>query len=113
MAFYIKPFLPEAAGRYANHADIRAYAGQATIRVYPSQVGPMRSLEANKLPMDFSADVEVPLTDGRSARLFILCGTKSHNGMRGKSSAHRTFAICPDCYAEVPAGRTHQHKCKG
>lgn len=29
-----------------------------------------------------------------------------------KSSKHRVFAICPDCQAHVPAGRSMQHKCK-
>jgi len=99
MAFKITPFGGQRYnGHYADHGDIRQYLG----------------FKRNaKLPIEFTVPyVVVPLTDGRETTIFVLRGNPSTDGWRGKSSAHRCFAVCPDCGARVPAGRTHQHKCK-
>lgn len=102
MAFYILPHPANPIqGRYADHGDIRLYLGLA---------------RDAKLPMNFctDSDIWVPLAghSAASARLYCKPGNPSPNGWRGKSSAHRCFAVCPDCGEHVPAGRTHQHKCK-
>lgn len=106
MTFKILPFGGARYARhYADHRDIRQYLG-----LRPDQ----------KMPIDFctTADVWVPLLDhsAASARLYCKPGIEAPAGerrWRNKSSAHRCYAVCPDCSADVPAGRTHQHKCKG
>lgn len=119
--FHILPFPGQAyPGNYANHHDIRAYLGHA--KLVKRELSPggynkpkvsYMTLESKKLPMDFTeSGVWVPLVDGRSAMLYCAPGNPSDAGMRRKSSAHRCRVICPDCGAHVPAGRTHQHKCK-
>jgi hypothetical protein len=100
MAFKIKPHTlgyRTWKGAYAEHHDIRAYLGLGGI---------------SKLPIDFEARITVPLNDGRVTDLYCVKGHTSLIGRRGKSSKHRCFAVYPDCGAHVPAGRTHQHKCK-
>ena len=105
MAFYIQPHPANPIqSRYADHGDIRLYLGL--------------SRDA-KLPIDFctTTDVWVPLKghSAASARLYCKQGIEAPAGprrWRNKSSAHRCFVVCPDCEAHVPAGRTHQHKCK-
>ena len=65
---------------------------------------------------DMQKQVTVTLLDGRETALYVVPSTPAPEGprrWRNKSSAHRTFALCPDCLKAVPAGRTHQHKCKG
>jgi hypothetical protein len=94
--FYIKS-LRAADWRYADHHDIRQYLGFDPYA---------------KLPTDFTAHIKVPLKDGRETDLIVNSGHTSTTGWRGKSSTHRCFATCPDCAVLVPAGRTHQHKCK-
>jgi hypothetical protein len=96
MAFYIKS--PRKDWGYADHYDIREYLGVQ-----------------GKLPKDFCKVVMVPLKDGRTTELRCLPGREARLNQWGrliKSSKHRCFAECPDCGASVPAGRTHQHKCK-
>ena len=114
MTFRIKPFAGQThAGAYADHHDIRAYLGWG--KIVQRQWGngaTYETVESKKLPMGFQGWTMVPLTDGREAKLICLTGNPSTNGWRGKSSAHRCYAVCPDCGAHVPAGRTHQHKCK-
>ena len=95
MPVYIKSLRRE--WRYADHHDIRQYLGFDPYA---------------KLPTDFTAHIKVPLQDGRETDLIVNRGHISAMGWRGKSSAHRCFAVCPDCKSLVPAGRTHQHKCK-
>lgn len=125
MAFKIAPYAGQTyAGHYADHRDIRAYLGFGTLverkmRFYNHNEDLFydehyTTIEARKLPIDFCtpSDIAVPLTDGRSTVIYCRPGNPSTNGRRGKSSAHRCFAVCPDCGAHVPAGRTHQHKCK-
>ena len=123
MAFKIAPYAGQTyAGHYADHRDIRAYLGFGTLverkmRLYNHNEDlfydeQYTTLEARKLPLDFSKTVMVPLTDGRQTVLICKTGNPSPNGWRGKSSAHRCYVSCPDCGAHVPAGRTHQHKCK-
>lgn len=102
MAFYILPHPASPfQGRYADHDDIRQYLGFK---------------RGAKLPIDFmSQGVWVPLTDGRHVLLTCAEGISAPAGerrWRNKSSAHRCKVTCPDCGARVPAGRTHQHKCK-
>ena len=116
MAFKIAPFPGQTFGRhYAGHEDIRAYLGWGKLvdRPHWSSGGTYRTLKTVKLPMGFQGWTMVPLTDGREAKLICLPGNPSPDGMRSKSSTHRCFAVCPDCGTHVPAGRTHQHKCKG
>jgi hypothetical protein len=114
MTFRIKPFAGQTyAGHYANHYDIRAYLGLGHIvqrKLYDGTT--YETVQSKKLPVDFAGETTVPLTDGRTTRLFVVEGQQSPNGWRGKSSAHRCYAVCPDCGTHVPAGRTHQHKCK-
>lgn len=102
MAFKIEPFGgARYKGHYADHQDIRQYLG----------LDPRK-----KLPMDFFKVVQVTLTDGRPTVLLCNPGNPAPEGerrWRNKSSKHRCFVSCPDCAAAVPAGRTHQHKCKG
>lgn len=113
--FYIAPFVGQTyPSRYANHHDIRAYLGLSKLVQRTIGNESYTWLKSSKLPLDFSeSGVWVPLTDGRSAMLYCAPGNPSNDGMRRKSSAHRCRVICPDCGAHVPAGRTHQHKCKG
>jgi hypothetical protein len=102
MPFKIEPFGgARYNGHYADHVDIRQYLG-----LRPNQ----------KLPHDMWEQIGVPLTDGRETILTVRPSTPAPAGerrWRNKSSAHRCFVICPDCLKAVPAGRTHQHKCKG
>ncbi len=120
MAFRIAPFPGQTyPPRYAQHADIRAYLGLGKLVQREIAVGfgqaPQHymALEAGKLPLDYSnPGVQATTTEGRLVLIWCLPGNPSPNGMRGKSSTHRCFARCPDCHAAVPAGRTHQHKCK-
>lgn len=102
MAFYILPHpASPVQGRYADHDDIRQYLGFK---------------RGAKLPLDFTSSCTwVPLTDGRHTVLIVRPGNPAPAGerrWRNKSSAHRCFVSCPDCGEAVPAGRTHQHKCK-
>ena len=118
MAFFIAPFPGQTYGpRYAGHADIRAYLGLADLveRPHWSTGGTYVTLKARKLPMDFFKVVTVTLTDGRQTVLLCNPGTPAPEDAPRywKSSKHRCFVSCPDCRAAVPAGRTHQHKCKG
>jgi hypothetical protein len=115
MAFKIAPFAGQTyPGAYADHHDIRAYLGFGKVveRSFGRGQPTYLTVESGRLPIDFSGSVTVPLTDGRSATLICLPGNPSTDGRRGKSSAHRCYVACPDCGAPVPAGRTHQHKCK-
>lgn len=115
MAFKIAPYPGQTYGRpYASHEDIKAYLGCADLveRPHWASGGTYTTLKARKLPMDLRLTTMVQLTDGRRTLLSCYPGNPSPDGMRGKSSQHRTFALCPDCEALVPAGRTHQHKCK-
>lgn len=120
MPFRIAPFPGQTyPAPYANHHDIRAYLGFGELvtrripNVHPMDSQPTHSLKTQKLPLDAKGiSVRVPLTDGRETTLFLREGHPSTNGRRGKSSTHRTFAECPDYALLVPAGRTHQHKCK-
>lgn len=116
MPFMIAPFPGQSyPSRYAGHHDIRAYLGLGAL-VQRSFGGgaPYMTVESRKLPADLDKVIQdVPLTDGR--RTVLRCypsGFLKPLGKR-KSSAHRCYVECPDCGAEVPAGRTHQHKCKG
>ena len=116
MAFKIAPYPGQTYGRpYAGNEDVRAYLGWGKLveRPHWSTGGTYTTLKTSKLPMGYQGWTLVPLTDGRETKLICLPGNPSPNGMRGKSSTHRTYAVCPDCGAHVPAGRTHQHKCKG
>lgn len=102
MGFKIVPIHRPSAwvGQYADNHDVKVYLG-----LNPWQ----------KLPHDMQKQVTVPLLDGRETALYVVPSTPAPAGpsrWRNKSSAHRTFAICPDCGKPVPAGRTHQHKCK-
>ena len=116
MPFKIAPFHGQTyPGRYADHHDVRAYLGWGKIveRSWGGNSAPYLAVESKRLPLDFcESGIWVPLTDGRSALLYCKPGNPSVDGRRGKSSAHRCFVTCPDCGASVPAGRTHQHKCK-
>ena len=116
MAFKIAPYPGQTYGRpYAGNEDVRAYLGWGKLveRPHWSSGGTYTTIKTSKLPMGYQGWTMVPLTDGRETKLICLPGNPSPNGMRGKSSTHRTFALCPDCLKAVPAGRTHQHKCKG
>lgn len=117
MTFYIAPFAGQTyASRYADHHDIRAYLGWGKLVERTLSWGrdnaPYLTVESKRLPLGFCGSVIVPLTDGRTTKVICNPGNLSTDGRRGKSSAHRTFAQCPDCAAMVPTGRTHQHKCK-
>jgi len=113
MPFYITPFAGQTySGAYARHSDIRAYLGWG--KLVDARLGDDRAyteLRASKLPAGYQGWTVVPLTDGRETKLICALGKQSATGLRGKSSAHRCFAICPDCGTHVPAGRTQQHKC--
>lgn len=114
MAFKITPYGgAKHASDYADHHDIRAYLGWGKTREYTLYDGSTyASVVGQRLPIGFQGWTIVPLMDGRETKLICLPGNPSTDGRRGKSSAHRCFAVCPDCGAHVPAGRTHQHKCK-
>ena len=113
MTFRIAPYPGQTYhAPYADHHDIRAYLGWGKLVEVPWSSQRTIRIQSRKLPMGFQGWTMVPLTDGRSTKLICLPGNPSPNGWRGKSSKHRCFAVCPDCGAHVPAGRTHQHKCK-
>lgn len=103
MAFFIQPHPSSQFGSYADHHDIRAYLRDLSGKQFGS-----------KLPMDFSGGFgPIPTKCGRTTTLIVHPGKKSPTGdWRGKSSTHRVYASCPGCEDAVPAGRTHQHKCK-
>tara|TARA_R110000868_G_scaffold47912_1_gene156422 strand:+ start:888 stop:1292 length:405 start_codon:yes stop_codon:yes gene_type:complete len=131
MTFKIAPFPGQTySGPYADHSDVRAYLGFADLverklrsynageNLYYDEC--YTTLKARKLPIDFctTTDVWVPLLDHSAAfaRLYCKQGLEAPAGerrWRSKSSAHRCYAVCPDCGVHVPAGRAHQHKCKG
>lgn len=115
MTFRIQPFAGQThIGLYADHRDIRAYLGWGKLVDVTRYDGTTyTTLKSSKLPAGYQGWTMVPLTDGREVKLICLTGNPSPNGWRGKSSAHRCYAVCPDCGTHVPAGRTHQHKCKG
>lgn len=108
--FYLKPHSANPyRGRYANHNDINLYFG--------FEVG-------EKVPRDFTGEMQIPvlLGDGSpldgtfSTTVVYGPGAPMRMGNFGrmiKSSKHRVHARCLDCQAMVPAGRVHQHKCKG
>lgn len=115
MAFRIAPYPGQTYVQpYASHEDIRAYLGWGKLVEIDhwSTGGTYTRVQSGKLPMGFAGWTMVPLTDGREVKLICLKGNPSKDGWRGKSSTHRCFAVCPDCGTHVPAGRTHQHKCK-
>lgn len=117
MAFKIAPLAGQTyPGAYADHRDVRAYLGFGKVveRSFGRGQPTYLTVESGKLPIDFSGSVTVPLTDGRTATLICLPGNPAPVGAPryAKSSKHRCFVACPDCGASVPAGRTHQHKCK-
>lgn len=103
MGFKIEPFGGrQYQGDYANHTDIRQYLGLSAYAKLPKEPSP-------------SCVWGVPLTDGRETMLQVRKGGEARRNQWGrliKSSKHRVFALCPDCEKMVPAGRTHQHKCK-
>lgn len=118
MAFKIAPFPGQTYGRpYAGNEDIRAYLGWGKLveRPHWSTGGTYTTVKASKLPMGFQGWTMVPLVDGREVKLICLPGNPAPADAPRywKSSKHRTYAVCPDCGTHVPAGRTHQHKCKG
>ena len=109
MAYYIMAHqaradrvgLPREALTYAHNGDFKRYLG-------------MESDEA-KWPASSIDPVVVPLKDGRFTAMWLdapLPAKLDSRGRKIKSSAHRCMTLCPDCEAVVPAGRTHQHKCK-
>ena len=115
MTFRIAPYPGQTYQRpYADHQDIRAYLGWGKLVEAENSWSGKRHvrIQSRKLPMGYQGWTMVPLTDVRSTKLICLPGNPSPNGWRGKSSQHRCFAVCPDCGVHVPAGRTHQHKCK-
>ena len=115
MPFFIAPYPGQTyPSSYAHHDDIRAYLGFAKLVSRSFGDGrPYQTLEARKLPPEhYTAPIWVPLVGGGSALLYCVRGHRSLVGMRGKSSRHRCYAVCPTCADHVPAGRTHQHKCK-
>lgn len=117
MSFKIAPYAGQSyAGQYADHRDVRAYLGWGKLVEQPhwSTGGTYTTVMARKLPMGFAGWTMVPLTDGRETKLICLKGNPTPEGAPryAKSSQHRCFAVCPDCGTHVPAGRTHQHKCK-
>jgi hypothetical protein len=114
MTFRIQPFAGQThVGLYADHRDIRAYLGWGKLVDVTRYDGTTyTTLKSSKLPAGYQGWTMVPLTDGREVKLICLTGNVSTTGWRGKSSAHRCYAVCPDCGTHVPAGRTHQHKCK-
>ena len=102
MSFKIMPYGGQRySGHYADHDDIRQYLGFK---------------RGAKLPLGYTSSCTwLPLTDGRTTVMFVRPGNPAPEGPRRwsrKSSAHRCLVSCPDCGAAVPAGRTHQHKCK-
>jgi hypothetical protein len=119
MPFRIAPFAGQTYARpYASHEDIRAYLGWGKLveeAHWSPDVGAYTRVQSQKLPMGFAGWTMVPLTDGREVKLICLKGNPTPEGAPryAKSSKHRCFAVCPDCGTHVPAGRTHQHKCKG
>ncbi len=95
---------------YAGSDDFKAYLGV-----------PINA----KWPEGYINPVEVPLKDGRVTQMWLYAqkpGAMYHRydsqrdkvviGRR-KVSTHRCYVECPDCHHPVPAGRCHQHKCKG
>lgn len=120
MAFFIKVHPSTIAKRaswgiegpldygYADNTDIIAYVND--LRAFHNDK------PVKKLPADFSCSLWLPLTDGRRVNTWVHEGAPMRMGNYGrmiKSSKHRVMVACPDCGASVPAGRTHQHKCKG
>lgn len=120
MPFRIAPFPGQTyPAPYANHHDIRAYLGFGELvtrripNVHPMDSQPTHALKTKKLPLDFTTAVyNVPLVDGRFTTLFVSPSESSGLPRGRKLSTHRVHAECPDCALLVPAGRTHQHKCK-
>jgi len=98
MSFKIMPYGGQRyKGHYANHHDIRQFFGFEPYE---------------RVPADFEARILLETTKGEFITATYKKGHVSQNGRRGKSSAHRVFVNCPCCQAQVPAGRTHQHKCR-
>lgn len=115
MPFRIAPYPGQSyPAAYANHHDIRAYLGFGElVERSVSSAGSYTTLKSKKLPLDFTTAVyNVPLTDGRFTTLLVSPSESSGLPRSRKLSTHRVHAECPDCALLVPAGRTHQHKCK-
>lgn len=117
MTFKITPYGgARYNGHYADHHDIRAYLGWGKLveRTFSGSRETYQAVESKRLPMGFQGWTMVPLNDGRETKLICLPGNPTPEGAPryAKSSKHRCFAVCPDCGTHVPAGRTHQHKCK-
>jgi hypothetical protein len=117
MAFFIKPYLDQPyMRRYADHRDINMYFGfgrivERSLRL-ASGTETYLAIEEQKVPAEFSGAMVLETTDGRKVGVIYYPGHRSVTGRRGKSSKHRVIVGCPDCKKNVPAGRTHQHKCK-
>jgi hypothetical protein len=79
---------------YAQTYDFKEYLGLRRNQKWPKEpLGP----------------VEVPTNKGPTSMFLYASGfPKERKGAR----KHRCYVDCPTCGVEVPAGRTHQHKCK-
>jgi len=81
----------------------------------------LRGWKGGKIPANFTLDAEemdFPLygyvvEPKKLIRLKVTVTPTplmpTFNGRPGKSSAHRIFVNCPNCYKLIPAGRTHNH----
>jgi hypothetical protein len=97
-------------GKYAALTrEERGYASADDFKAYLNV-----PLEA-KWPEHGIEPVMVPLRDGRHVPMWLRPQQPKigRDGKRIKISTHRCYVECPNCRAEVPAGRTTQHKCKG
>jgi hypothetical protein len=117
MAFMIKPYPGQTYARsYADHRDIGMYFGFGELVTRRLNGSPVTenyvTIKEQKVPASFSGTMVLETTDGRKVGVIYYPGSVSVTGRRGKSSKHRVFVGCPDCRKNVPAGRTHQHKCK-
>jgi hypothetical protein len=109
MAFTLKPHSANPyAGRYANHDDINLYFGFPVGAKVPREFQgrmqlPIQSINGEHIGGTISTPVVygpgAPMRMGRFGRMI-------------KSSKHRVYVLCLDCWEWVPAGRVHQHKCK-
>jgi hypothetical protein len=75
------------------------------------------TIKGSKMPRDFSGDfscVKLPARRNGGDDTLTIPGeyrikVRPTVEDRRKSSAHRTFVICPTCMKDIPTGRLHQH----
>jgi hypothetical protein len=81
-------------------------SGSLTRPVHSSAMLQLLGVSGSKLPAE-----GMPAREIQGIRVWVAPLPPREPGQRGKRSTHRVRCACPDCGAEVSAGRLFQHRC--